>query len=82
MLGFNAEDLRDRFLDEVPRVAGRFSRENAYGGANYEAVIRVQSTSGRTYHVNTFWEVGETGTKFLTAYPGEADKVEDEGSES
>ncbi len=65
----NWEKLRSTFLDQLPRVRGRYMRGNDPWGDNYEAVITIETEEGPT-EVRTFWEVRPgSGAKFLTAYP-------------
>lgn len=70
----NFSSLRDQLLTQLPTVAGTFKCENRGGGRNYEAVVRIEATGGRTREIRTFWEVHpQTGTRLITAYPLDSD---------
>lgn len=58
-VGFNEsnwEDLREQILNQLPKVQGRYNRENKAGGQNWEAAMQVTGPTG-TATILTTWAV-------------------------
>lgn len=65
------EELKFAFLDELPRVEGRFVKKNPDNADNWEAVITIRRRDrDGTADVCTVWEVREgRPTRLITVYP-------------
>jgi hypothetical protein len=65
----NSHELTAVLLGQLPAVPASFSRDNGWGGENWEVRIALPTSSG-TVDVRTFWELRPgTPPKFLTAHP-------------